>query len=406
MNVSRTKRDLKKRRTGGLAKLFSHAPDKGLLLFSVIMMVFGLIMIFDASVYVANQNFNDQFYFLKLQLVWILIGLGPAIFLYFFDYRKLTKLAVPALAVVIALLIGVLIFGNEIYGAKRWFAIGPLPIQPAEFAKPVVILYLASWLAKERKTYKTFGEAFRHDFLSKLARFIAILGAILLLVVLEPDLGTTVIIAVTAFAMFFISGSDFAHTVGSIGVFILMTLMGVLAAVLAPYRFERVKTFLHLLFKGEVDDPRGSGYQIQQILIGIGSSGFWGKGFGQSRQRFGYLVENTAFTDSIFAVVLEELGFIGGIIMVLFWMVFLWKGLQISQRAPDRQGQLIAAGITIWLAIQAFMNMAANVGLVPLTGIPLPFLTYGGSNTVVTMAAIAILLNISRFTTPSAKENR
>lgn len=398
--VMSSRKSNQSRRKPGLQKLFSHAPDKTILLFAVIMMVFGLIMIFDSSVYVANQApFYDQFHFLKLQLIWILAGLGPALFLYFFDYRKLLKLAVPGLIIVVVLLIAVLILGDEIYGAKRWFEIGPMAIQPAEFAKPAVILYLASWLAKERKTYKTFQEAFRHDFLSKLIRFMAILGTILLLVVLEPDLGTTVIIAVTAFSMFFISGSDFAHTIGSIGVFVLMTLVGILAGVLESYRLQRIKTFIHLLLTGNVDDPRGAGYQIQQILIGIGSSGFWGKGFGQSRQRFGYLVENTAFTDSIFAVVLEELGFIGGMIMVFFWMAFLWKGLQISQKAPDKQGQLIAAGITIWLALQAFMNMAANVGLVPLTGIPLPFLTYGGSNTIVTMAAIAILLNISRYTT-------
>ena len=136
---------------------------------------------------------------------------------------------------------------------------------------------------------------------------------------------------------------------------------------------------------------------MQQILIGIGSGGLLGKGFGQSRQRFGYLVENTAFTDSIFAVVLEELGLIGGVVLIFAWLVFLWRGLKISMNAPDKQGKLLAAGITIWLTLQTLMNMAANVGLIPLTGIPIPFLTYGGSSTIVTAIGIAILLNVSKY---------
>ena len=141
----------------------------------------------------------------------------------------------------------------------------------------------------------------------------------------------------------------------------------------------------------------GSGYQMQQILIGIGSGGFLGKGFGQSRQRFGYLVENTAFTDSIFAVILEELGLWGGTLIVVSWIIFLWRGFKIALNAIDKEGQLLATGITIWLTSQAFFNMAANVGLIPLTGIPLPFLTYGGSSTIVTVAAFGLLLNVSRF---------
>ena len=142
---------------------------------------------------------------------------------------------------------------------------------------------------------------------------------------------------------------------------------------------------------------------MQQILIGIGSGGFLGKGFGQSRQRFGYLVENTAFTDSIFAVILEELGLLGGAIIILSWVVFLWRGLRISMNAPDKQGRLLAAGITVWLTSQTLLNIAANVGLVPLTGMPIPFLTYGGSSTIVTLIGIAILLNVSRFTKTNAQ---
>ena len=175
-------------------------------------------------------------------------------------------------------------------------------------------------------------------------------------------------------------------------------LLGVIAIIIEPYRIERIKTYFNLILNGEVADPRGTGYQMQQILIGIGSGGLFGKGFGQSRQRFGYLVENTAFTDSTFAVLLEEMGLLGGAAIIIAWIIFLWRGFKIALSATDKEGQYLATGITIWLSSQAFLNMAANVGLVPLTGIPLPFLTYGGSSTIVTIMAFALLLNVSRFT--------
>jgi cell division protein FtsW len=212
------------------------------------------------------------------------------------------------------------------------------------------------------------------------------------------------VICITAFAMFFISGKDRIHTWGSISILMMCIPLVILAGILEPYRFNRIKTFLDLLLKGEVTDPQGAGYQMQQILIGVGSGGLLGKGFGQSRQRFGYLVENTAFTDSIFAVILEEFGLLGGIVLILFWLIFLWKGLDVAERVEDKEGRFLAIGITIWLVLQAFLNMAANVGIIPLTGIPLPFLTYGGSNTFVTLIGIAILLNVSRHTNGTRKK--
>ncbi len=379
-----------------------HAPDKGILFFLIIMAIFGAIMIYDASVYQANQIFKDQFYFLKSQIIWLILGSILAFFFYIIDYRKLLKLALPALIVTIVFLVLVLAFGEDINGAKRWFQLGPLPpIQPAEFAKITIVMYLASWLAKREHKYTKFEEALKKGFVSNLIGFLAILGAVAVLVLLEPDLGTTMVICTTAFAMFFVSGKDKAHTIGSAGVLLLFVPLAALAAILEPYRLKRVTTYLNLILTGEVADPKGTGYQMQQILIGIGSGGFWGKGFGQSRQRFGYLVENTAFTDSIFAVVLEELGLWGGALIVFSWIFFLWRGFKIALSAIDREGQLLAAGITIWLTCQAFFNMAANVGIIPLTGIPLPFLTYGGSSTIVTLVAFGLLLNVSRY----AKQN-
>lgn len=354
-------------------------------------------MIFDASVYQATTIFKDQFHFLKLQSVWLVIGAIPSLLLYFWDYKKFSKLALPALAVTIGLLVAVLIFGEEINGARRWLSIGPVEIQPAEFTKIILIIYLSSWLSKREYTYKDISSAIQGGFLKNLGGFLAILGTIFLLILFEPDLGTTIIITLTSFLMFLMAGENKTHTLGSLAVILLIIPIVILAAILEPYRLKRVQTFLTLLLTGEVADPRGSGYQMQQILIGIGSGGLLGKGFGQSRQRFGYLVENTAFTDSIFAVVLEELGLIGGVLLILAWLVFLWRGIKISIGAPDKQGRLLASGITIWLVLQALMNMAANVGLIPLTGIPTPFLTYGGSSTIVTLMGIAILLNVSKY---------
>jgi len=243
--------------------------------------------------------------------------------------------------------------------------------------------------------------AIEKGFLKELLSFLSILGLVAVLIILEPDLGTTIIICATSFTMFLMAGESKAHTLGSLSIIILAIPIAILAAILEPYRLKRVQTFLTLLLTGEVGDVRGSGYQMQQILIGIGSGGLLGKGFGQSRQRFGYLVENTAFTDSIFAVVLEELGLLGGTVIILSWLLFLWRGLKVAINAPDKQGKLLASGITIWLTLQALMNMAANVGLIPLTGIPNPFLSYGGSSTIVTLLGIAILLNVSKYSTNS-----
>jgi cell division protein FtsW len=381
------------------SSLLRHKPDKTILYFAILMAIFGAIMIFDASVYKATAEWGDQFYFLKQQVVWIIIGLVPALLIYFWDYRKFLKLSFPLLIITIGLLLAVLLFGKEINGATRWLTIGPIDIQPAEFAKIVLIMYLSSWLAKKDYDYKDLKEAFASGLWNELISFVAILGIIASLIILEPDLGTTIIICATSYIMFLIAGNSKAHTIGSLSVLVLLFLLGVAAAILEPYRLQRVQTYLSLLFTGEVADPRGTGYQMQQILIGIGSGGILGKGFGQSRQRFGYLVENTAFTDSLFAVILEELGLLGGTVIILSWVFFLWRGLKIATNTPDKQGKLLAAGITIWLVLQALMNMAANVGLIPLTGIPNPFLTYGGSSTIVTLSGIAILLNVSKYTT-------
>jgi cell division protein FtsW len=395
--VSRRKKKNNRRST---KKRRLNSGDKIIFIIALLMALFGAMMVFDASMYVADQVFDNRYYFLFRHLIWLSLGGIVAVAIYYWDYHKILKLSVPALVITIALLLLVLVAGDEINGSKRWFSLGGfINIQPAEFAKIAIILYLSSWLSRQEYKYKTLSSAFRDGFGRHLANFSAIIGSIAFLIILEPDLGTTMVICLTAFLMFLMSGENRVHTAGTVLTAIVLGIpLTLSAALLAPYRLQRMKTYIDLMLTGNITDPRGSGYQMQQILIGIGSGGFLGKGFGQSRQRFGYLVENTAFTDSIFAIILEELGFLGGSILVFAWIFFFLRGFKIAQSAPDKEGRLLAMGIVVWLTLQAFLNMGANVGLIPLTGMPLPFFTYGGSSTLVSFIGVAILLNISRHT--------
>jgi cell division protein FtsW len=375
-------------------KLFK--PDFLILLLTTVFLIFGIIMIFDASVYNADQYFNDRFYFVKQQAIWIILGIAAGGFLYFWDYHQFTKFAFPLLLFSVFLLVLVLLIGTERNGAVRWLDIGGISIQPAELVKPAFVLYLSLWLSKERKAIHDLRQQIRYHVVYELSIFLVLLGIVGGLVVIEPDLGTAVIICVVAFGVYFSSGRDWVHSVGSVLVVVMGLLFGIGAIMLESYRLDRLNTLVQLQRTGEVAEPLGSGYQTQQILIGIGSGGFWGKGFGESRQRFGYLVADTAFTDSIYAIILEELGMFGGLVLASLFLVLLSRAYRIAIRAPDRLGQLLAGGIGFWLVFQAFLHMAANVALVPVTGVPLPFFTYGGSSTVVALAGMGILLNVSR----------
>ncbi len=375
--------------------------NQPILIFFIAYLLFGILEIYNASIFIASTELNDQFYFLKLQVIWVFVGAIPTYIAYRINYKFIMRFSWLILLINIILLILVLIpgIGLNINNASRWLGYGAFRIQPAEFLKISLIIYLSSWLAKERKTYANFKESLRYGFGEKIAKFSAVLLFCLILVVLEPDLGTTIIVGATAFMMFFISGKDIAHLVGSAAIGGVLGIAGVLAGVLAEYRLTRIKTFIPLLLRGEVVDSSSTGYHVQQILIGIGSAGFWGKGFGASRQRFGYLPENTAFTDSIFPIILEEFGMFGGVIIILSWVWFYRYGIKLSKVMPDAQSQYMVMGIVIWLSLQTFLHMAVNVGLLPLTGIPFPFLTYGGSGTLVAMSAMGLLLNLSRYRT-------
>ncbi len=323
----------------------------------------------------AIRDFGNQYYYLQEQTKWLVLGLIIFVIFSFIDYRVWKKIAFPVMIGTIVLLCIVLIpgVGIKALGAKRWINLGFFVLQPAEFTKLALIMYLSAWLTGAKK--------------QKLFSFLLLLGVFVGLIMLEPDLGTAMIITLTSLAMFFYSGAP-------LQLFLLIfPIVGVVAtalAVFSPYRFRRLLTF----FNPE-SDPLGASYHIRQAIIAIGSGGLFGLGLGQSRQKYEYLPE--ANTDSIFAIIAEELGFIGSVALISIYLFILWRGFRIARRIEDPFGRNLALGITTWIGIQMLINVSAMVALIPLTGVPLPFISYGGSSLIIILAACGILANISRF---------
>jgi len=349
--------------------------------------IFGLIMVGNASVVEAYRDFGDKFYYLRLQAQWVAFGLFAFSIACFFNYRRLKMLAIPLLIFTLISLVLVLIpgIGAKALGARRWLGIGAFRFQPAELAKLTIVLYLASYFEPSRnKVLPQAGSYFsnKRSFLP----FLALLGILVVLIMLEPDLGTTVVVAATSLVVYFASGAP----VWQIGLIGLVGLIGGGGLIFfSSYRRERLLTFLN-----PTRDPLGASYHIRQILIALGSGGVFGVGLGQSRQKYEYLPAAT--TDSIFAVVAEELGFVGAVVILLAFLFLIWRGFKIASQAPDDFGRLLAVGITSWIGFQALVNLGAMVALIPLTGVPLPFISYGGSSLVLALAGMGILINISK----------
>lgn len=353
---------------------YSHKPDMVLAGAVVLLTIFGILMVYDASSVSALRDFGDKFYYLKEQIKWFGLGLFSLFFLSRFDYKKLYILSPLILLAAIGFLLLVFIpgLGIKAYGASRWLDFRLFSFQPSEIAKLASVIYLSAWFSGKEK--------------GRIWPFLFLSGVLLTLIFLQPDMGTAVILALTSFFLYFLSGAPLWH----LGV--LAPLAGFLGFILiriSPYRFKRLLSFVNPDF-----DPLGISYHLRQILMALGSGGLFGLGIGQSRQKYAYLPES--MTDSIFAIIAEEIGFLGVSVLILFLLFCLWRGFNIAKAAPDRFGQLLAAGITSWLGIQIFINLAAMVALIPLTGVPLPFISYGGSSLVVAMSGIGILLNISR----------
>ena len=358
--------------------------DKTLLTLIFILLTFGLVMIASAGVIYSQTRFGDEYYFFKHQLIYgILPGLVAMYFFQKIDYHFWRKVAVPFFFVSVIFLIMVFVpgVGSKVYGASRWIQLGPFSFQPSEMAKLSVIIYLAAWLeSRGAKRIK--------DIYEGLMPFLGIMGLIGFLIMKQPDTGTLLVLVLTSFSIFFVSGGRLQHlaSMGAMGIASLWVLIKI-----EPYRFNRILTFLD-----PGADPQGIGYQINQALLAVGSGGFFGVGLGHSRQKFNYLPEPVG--DSIFAVIGEEVGLIGASILVILFLFFAFRGIKIAKNAPDVFGQLVATGITMWIILQAFINIGANIALVPLTGIPLPFISYGGTSLMFLMAAVGILLNISKQT--------
>lgn len=347
--------------------------DKTLFLLTLGLSSFGILMIYNASSAMAIDKFNDGLYFARLQFFWSVIGIIVMFLTSKIDYHLWRKVSFLLLAVSIIALILVLIpgLGREVLGGKRWLSLGGIRFQPGELAKLTLILYLTTFFEKEIKT----------------TQFVSLISVLSLLLMLEPDLGTTVILLSSAFIVYFLSG---AKVFQMLLILIFGFLSGLVFIWISPYRMARVRVFLNPNL-----DPQGISYHLRQILLALGSGGLWGRGIGQSRQKFLFLPE--AATDSIFAVIGEEMGFIGACFILGLIFYFILRGLKIAQSAPDKFGQVLAGGITGLFFVQSFLNLGAMVSLLPLTGVPLPFLSYGGSFLVIAFWGVGILLNISRF---------
>jgi cell division protein FtsW len=352
----------------------SHPSDRWMLIAVVILSLFGVLMVYDSSVAIAIRDFGNQYYYLRDQLKWLVVGFTALTVFSFIDYHAWYKIALPLLLGTLVLLVAVFLpgIGVRALGAHRWINVGFFVLQPAELAKLALVIYLSAWFSfRERR---------------RLAAFALLVFMVVGLVLLEPDLGTSVIIVAIALILYFASGAPVLH----FAVIIPVIAAGILGlAVISPYRMARLTAFIHPDL-----DPLGSSYHIRQALLGLGSGGWFGVGIGQSRQKYEYLPE--ANTDSIFAIIGEETGFVGGVAVILMFVFASWRGFRIAKRAKDGFGKLLAIGVTSWISLQSIINLSAMVALMPLTGVPLPFVSYGGSSLIIMLAAVGILLNISK----------
>ena len=365
-----------------------HEPDYLLLLSVVALASIGILMVYSTTGVNSLVQFNDAFAVVRPQALWAILGVIAMVVVMRLDYRYLRLISVPAFITALILLVVVLlpqigpirpvVFG----GSARWLQIGPLPaMHPAEFAKIALVIYLAHWLTRKGMTAKSL--------MHGLLPFLLIIGPVLLLVLLEPDLGTMGVLTLAAFTMFFVAGGSLWQLAA-----LLPIGVGAVAYVVthSSYQMDRINAFLN-----PWADPQGIGFHTVQGLLAIGMGGPLGIGLGESRQP-GALHLPAAQNDFVFAVVAQELGFIGGLLVIGLYLLFAYRGVKIAMGAPDTFGALLATGITAWLVLQAFINIGVVVVLLPITGITLPFVSAGGSSLIVSFAAVGILLSISRET--------
>ncbi|MFH1866759.1 MAG: putative lipid II flippase FtsW [Patescibacteria group bacterium] len=349
---------------------------------AILIVGLGILLLSSASSVVSFQKFGSSYYYVHRQLIY---GLLPGLMIFFvlsrFDYHRLVKWSVPALLVTLLALVAVLIpqLGVGYGGASRWLDLKLFSFQPSEITKLTFLIYLVYWFEQ-----KGFDEI--RTWKGGIMPFIILLSIVMVLLMLQPDMGTMIVIAVSAVIIYFLAGARWSTIIG----FILAGsgLMYLLVKI-APYRLNRLTVFLNPEY-----DSQGIGYHINQALLAVGSGGFWGLGLGHSRQKYQYLPEVTG--DSIFAVIAEELGFLLTSILIVLFAALIWRGIKIAVRAPDTLGRLLGLSIMVWLGLQFFVNIAAMLNLLPLTGIPLPFISHGGTALAMALGGLGIMVNISR----------
>ncbi len=339
---------------------------------TIALVTFGLVMIYNASVVDAIRDFGNKYYYFQLQAKWTLVGLVLMLILSRFPPQKWQNLSFPLWIVSIILLVAVLIpgIGNNYLGARRWISLGGFTVQPAEAAKFATVIYLAAILSKKRA----------------LGPLIVSIVLVAGLIILEPDLGTSLVLVLSSLIIYFASGAPIKKLI-LIMLLLFISVLGIIA--ISPYRRARIQTYLD-----PSSDPQGSSYHIRQALIAFGSGGLTGLGLGQSRQKYQYLPEVT--TDSIFAIIGEELGFVGSTIVILLLLWFIMLSLGISLNSTTGFQRLLGVGLTGWIAVQFIINLGSIIGLFPLTGVPLPFISYGGSSLVVALASVGVILSLER----------
>src|SRR5450759_5074592 len=362
-------------------------PDRLLLLTTVLLCAAGLVMVTSASIAFAYTQHQSALYYAERQTVWMVIGFAALFILSRIDYRKLRRLATPGAAVVVLLMLLVLVphIGVTVNGARRWFDAGPLgTFQPSELGKLAFAVFIAHWIDRNASTVGTFQKG--------LLPIAAILAGVLALLMLEKDAGTSIVMVAILMSAYWAGGGRFRH------VALLVAVLGL--AFMAVTLFEGYRFARLVSFRNPFADPLGAGFQSTQALYGLGSGGFFGVGIGHSVEKYGWLPE--AHTDFIFAIVGEETGLAGTTLVMLGFLFFGLRGYRAALRAPDRFGVALAASITTWISFEALLNMATVTNTLPITGVPLPFFSYGGTAVATTLAAVGVLLSVARSGTGSS----
>ncbi len=356
-----------------------HSRAIGFLLIPVgLLLVVGLGSILSASSVLGLRESGDGLFYIKRQITWMVVGLFGLVVAALIPLRWWRKMAFPLFVGTVGLLIAVLLVGVRSNGAQRWLHVGPITVQPSEIAKLTTVLFLATLVSRRESSMNRI-----RDFFWPVAGSV---GIVVSLVIVQPDLGTTLLVAAGAFAVLIASAAPFPYIIGSA---LLGGTAALGAAMVSPYRWARITAFLDLQ-----SDPLGSSYQAVQSLVALGTGGLWGVGLGASRARWSFLPN--AHTDFVFSILGEETGLAGSLTVVLLFMLLTFAGTAIALRASDRFGRLLAIGITTWIAAQAIVNIGGVTGILPITGVPLPFVSFGGTALVMSMVGVGVLVSVAR----------